>query len=286
MQMGIDAPAITSIRESTAERKLTHITDEAVVRADLALPARKGEDSPIRNPLSQPVRVGIYQGATGNMDEGWTRYVFDTFNVPFSTIRDNDVRQGGLNSKFDVVLLPSTRRPELDSGAAGRTEQTDGAEAGITNLKNFVTAGGTIVCFDNSCNMLISQFQLPLKNTLQGVRSSEFYCPGSILAIDLEGKEPMAAKLPSTMLAYFTNSSAYSTTDSSVKVIARYAKESLLRSGWLLGEDKLRSQIALAEVPVGKGRVVVFGFRPQHRGQSWGTLSLIWNALSTSVKGS
>jgi hypothetical protein len=50
----------------------------------------------------------------------------------------------------------------------------------------------------------------------------------------------------------------------------------------LLGEEKLRGQIALAEVGVGKGRVVLFGFRPQHRGQAWGTLPLIWNTLSTA----
>jgi hypothetical protein len=68
-------------------------------------------------------------------------------------------------------------------------------------------------------------------------------------------------------------------------VIARYAKENALLSGWLLGEDKLRGQIALAEVPVGKGRVVLFAFRPQHRGQAWATLPLIWNTLSNAAAG-
>ena len=71
--------------------------------------------------------------------------------------------------------------------------------------------------------------------------------------------------------AYFINSSAFTAAaDANVRVIARYAKENVLLSGWLLGEDKLRGQIALAEVGVGKGRVVLFGFRPQHRGQSLG----------------
>jgi hypothetical protein len=290
MQMGIDAPAITEIREAATERKLTLLKDVAVVRSDLALPARKGEESPIRNPVNPAVKVAIYKGSMGNMDEGWTRYVFDTFNVPYTSLRDSDVRQGGLSAKFDVVLLPSQRSTEIMSGnAAGSlpVELTGGmTEGGVKNLKDFVNGGGTLICFDNACDMAIEQFKLPLKNSLEGLRTSDFYCPGSIVALDLDTKEPIATRLPSTLPAYFTNSSAFTASDSSVRVIARYARENLLRSGWLLGEDKLRGQIALAEVGVGKGRVVLFAFRPQHRGQTWGTLPLIWNALSTSVKGS
>jgi hypothetical protein len=69
-----------------------------------------------------------------------------------------------------------------------------------------------------------------------------------------------------------------------VRVIARYAKDNLLRSGWLRGEDKLKDKIALAEIPMGKGRIVLFGFRPQHRGQTWGTFPFIWNAINLAAK--
>jgi hypothetical protein len=65
-----------------------------------------------------------------------------------------------------------------------------------------------------------------------------------------------------------------------VRVIARYAKESVLRSGWLRGEDRIKDKIALAEIEKGKGRIVLFAFRPQHRGQTWGTLPFIWNAIN------
>jgi hypothetical protein len=144
-----------------------------------------------------------------------------------------------------------------------------------------------MICFDNACDMAIKEFNLPLRNTLEGVRSSEFYCPGSIVALEVDNKHPVAAMLPNTLPAYFINSSAFTAAaDANVRVIARYAKENVLLSGWLLGEDKLRGQIALAEVTVGKGRIVLFGFRPQHRGQSWATLPLIWNALSSATGGS
>ncbi len=287
LQMGIEAPAVVSIRELPNERKLTLLKDPNEVRADLALTLKKGDESPIKNPVKHSVRVGIYKPSLSNMDEGWTRFVFDTFNVPYSSIRDADIRRGALNSKFDAVILPSQSSTQIVAGNATGTfppEHTGGiTEAGVKNLKEFVSNGGMLICFDDSCDLAIKQFNLPLRNTLEGVKSSEFYCPGSIVTLEVDNKNPIAALLPETLPAYFINSSAYAAAaDANVRVIARYAKENVLLSGWLLGEDKLRGQIALAEVSVGKGRVVLFGFRPQHRGQTWGTLPFIWNALSTA----
>ena len=288
LQMDVDAPAVVAIKEQPSERKLTLLKDTNEVRADLALPLKKGDESPIKNPLKQPVRVGIYKSSMGNMDEGWTRYVFDTFNVPYSSVRDTDMRRGSLNPKFDALILPSQTATQILHGNAAGTfppEYTGGiTDAGMKNLKEFVTGGGMLICFDNACDLVIKEFNLPLRNVLEGVRSSEFYCPGSIVALDVDNKNPIAATLPSSMPAYFINSSAFAaTSDANVRVVARYAKENVLLSGWLLGEDKLRGQIALAEVSVGKGRIVLFGFRPQHRGQTWGTLPFIWNALSSAT---
>ena len=287
--MGVDAPVVTAIQETPSERRLTLIKDGNQVRADLALALRKGDQSPIKNPVRQAVRVGIYKPSLSNMDEGWTRFIFDTFNVPYSSVRDTDMRQGGLNSKFDVLLLPSQASAQIIGGNAAGTlpaEFTGGiTEAGINHLKQFVNQGGMLLCFDNACDFAMKQFNLPVRNVLEGVKSSEFYCPGSILALDVDNKHPFAATVPANLSAYFINSSAFAVTsaDANVRVVARYAKENVLRSGWLLGEDKLRGQIALAEVSVGKGRVVLFGFRPQHRGQAWGTLPLIWNVLSSAA---
>ena len=291
LQMGVEAPAVITIRESAQERKLTLLKDANQVRTDLALTLKKGDESPIKNPVKQPVRVGIYKSWVSNMDEGWTRFVFDTFNVPYTSMVDTDFRQGSLNSKFDAIVLPSQSSVQMVNGHVAGTfpaEYTGGlAEAGLKNLKDFVNNGGMLICFDNACDLAIKQFSLPLRNALEGVKTSDFYCPGSIVALELDNKNPIAASLPATLPAYFINSSAFATTtDANVRVIARYAKENVLLSGWLLGEDKLRGQIALAEVGVGKGRIVLFGFRPQHRGQTWGTLPLIWNVLSSATANS
>lgn len=288
LQLGVEAPAVLAIREQAADRKLTLLRDENEVRADLALPLRKSEASPLKNPISQKVRIGIYRGWIGNMDEGWTRYIFDTFNVPYSSLRDSEVKQGNLGSKYDVIVLPSQRSREIIEGNPNSNlpEEYRGGigDSGVSSLREFANNGGTIICFDAACELLIKQFNLPITNVLEGARSSDFYCPGSIVSINLESRNPITATLPSTLPAYFINSSAFTTSDSSVHIIARYAKENVLRSGWLLGENKLRNQIALAEVALGKGRLVLFGFRPQHRGQTWATLPLLWNAIGSSVK--
>jgi hypothetical protein len=288
MQMGIEAPAVTAIRELVSERKLTLLNDVNEVRSDLALTLKQSDASPIKNPVKQPLRIGIYKGSMGNMDEGWTRFVFDTFNVPYSSVKDNEIRQGAIQSKYDVIVFPSQRIREIvDGNTAGSlpVEYTGGiTDRGVKNLKDFVDNGGTMICFDASCELPIKQFNLPIRNVLEGLKSSDFYCPGSIVALELDNKNPIASTLPTILPSYFINSSAFESTDPSVRVIARYAKDNVLRSGWLLGEDRLRGQIALAEVSLGKGRIVLFAFRPQHRGQTWSTFPLIWNAIAAGGK--
>lgn len=283
MQLGVDAPAVTAIKEAAVDRRLTMVRDANEVRKDLALPLKTADSSPIVNPLRRPVRIGIYKSWISNMDEGWTRFIFDSFNVPYDSVRDAALRQEDLSAKYEAIILPSQRvRAIIEGNLAGTypEEFTGGiSTAGVTRLKRFVEDGGTLICFDAACELPIKQFNLPLRNALEGLGSSEFYCPGSLLSLDVDNTQTLARGLVRNVDAYFINSSAFETTDPSVRIIARYAKDNLLRSGWLLGEDRLRGRIALAEAPMGKGRIVLFAFRPQHRGQTWGTLPFIWNAL-------
>jgi len=163
------------------------------------------------------------------------------------------------------------------------------------SLGRFVEDGGTLICFDGSCGLPIKQFHLPLRNVLEGLRSSDFYCPGSILGLDVDTSNPLARTMSKDVNAYFINSSAFELFDkpapkssdvyegparAEVKVIARYAKDNVLRSGWLRGEERIKDRVALAEVVMGKGRIILFAFRPQHRGQTWGTFPFIWNAIN------
>jgi hypothetical protein len=320
MQMGIETPLVADIKEPASERHLTLVRDAAQARHDLGLPLRERPavknptspsvahrtsssiadeaspfsittemSSPIANPLKRSVRLALYKSWTASMDEGWTRYVFDTYNVPYASLLDREVRAGNLRAKYDVIVLPSMRVKEIVEGNVAGTyppEFTGGiTEAGVENLRRFVEEGGTLICFDAASDLAIKRFNLPLRNALEGIKSSEFYCPGSILRINVETTNPIAQNLPPNMDAYFINSSAFEVTNAQrVRVVARYAEKDVLRSGWLLGENRIAGKVALAEVPLGKGRVVLFAFRPQHRAQTWGTFPLIFNAIASGAQ--
>ena len=286
LMMGVDAKALMRVRERESEMRLTLIRDEAEVRRDLGLAQRRGNASPVANPIKQGIRLAVYKGWTGNLDEGWTRYVFDTFNIHYESLRDEEVRRENLRSRYDVIILPSQRARDIVEGnppGSYPAEFTGGiGEAGVENLRRFVNEGGTLICFDASTELAIKRFNLPLRNVLEGLKSSEFYCPGSILGIEVDTSSPIARGLQHDMNAYFINSSAFDVTDQKrVRVIARYSIDNLLRSGWLLGEDYLKGKVALAEVSLGRGRIILFGFRPQHRGQTWGTFPLIFNSINS-----
>ncbi len=286
LQMGVEVVPFSDIREPESERRLTLIRDEREVRRDLGLRVTNGKQSPIASPITSTARVGLYRSWTNPMDEGWTRFVFDTFNVAYKTVRDAEVRGGNLRPSFDTIILPDMSLKEIVEGRASGTypaEYTGGVgEAGVRALREFVETGGTLICFDSATELPLKRFGLPLRNALEGVKSSEFYCPGSILAVDVDAAHPIARGLSRRASVYFTNSAAFEVLDSErVRVVARYAEKDVLQSGWLLGEKYLAGKAALAEVSLGRGRVVLFGFRPQHRGQTWGTFPFIFNAAQS-----
>jgi hypothetical protein len=301
MQMGVETRAVASIKEAASERRLRLVDNQAQVHRDLGLPVERDSIPVIPNPIKRPVRIGLYRSWTASMDEGWTRWVFDTFGVRYSTLRDADVRRGDLRAGYDVLILPSQRAKEIIEGNQPGTyppEYTGGiTRAGVDNLRRFVEEGGTLICFDASTELAIKNFTLPpikgstsrrtpfpLRNVLEDIKSSIFYCPGSILSLDVDTTQPLAQTMPRKVDAYFINSSAFEVTDAqSVRIVARYSEQGVLRSGWLLGENRIAGKVALAEVAMGRGRVVLFGFRPQHRGQTWGTFPFIFNAIETSV---
>ena len=286
LQMGVESEPIWQIRDLERDRptlkRIEHI-DQA--RAVMNLPPSKSAFAKLPNPLKTNPRIGLYKGWTGSMDEGWTRFVFDTFQIPFRSVSDADIRAGNLD--LDALILPADNENTIINGLNVQrypAEISGGiGDAGAENLKKFVDGGGKLICFDDSCEMVIKRFGLPMKNVLAGIRRNEFYNPGSIVKLEVDTTQPLARGLRQDTAAYFSTSSAFDVTDEQrVKTIAQYAVKDALLSGWMLGEKHLNSKTALAEATYGKGKVILFAFRPQHRGQSWGTFPFIFNALEKS----
>ena len=283
LQMGVDTVAAFSIKDLDRHRgDLKPVQNINQVRSVLNLQPVKEPFARKPNPLRTNPRIGLYKGYTGSMDEGWTRLVLDTFQIPFKPLSDKDFRENNLN--VDAIILPADRESTIVKGITGDrypAEYTGGiTEKGFENLKKFVENGGKLICFDDSCELAIKEFGLPIKNVLTGLKRNEFYNPGSIVQLMVDVADPLAKGLNAETPAYFIDSAAYDISDNSkVRTIARYAEKDALLSGWMLGEKYLNGKTALAEADYGKGKIVLFAFRPQHRGQTWGTFPFIFNAL-------
>lgn len=255
---------------------------------------------PAGRTLTRMPRVGIYQPWTANMDEGWTRFVLEQFGFRYTTLHDSVVKRGGLRDQFDVVLVPSmsvrdmregvpaTRMPPPWSGGLG--------DAGLAQLREFATSGGTLVLLDQATALVtaapgaaVRAIRVPRASGATAVADTgvdsaveSLYAPGSVFRMLLDPAHPVAGGMPDTAAAYFTNSVTFAVPSGSrARVIARYPAESerILMSGFLQGADAIAGQAAAVEVPLGSGRAILFGFRPQHRGQTYGTFKMLFNAL-------
>ncbi|HMT07208.1 MAG TPA: M14 family metallopeptidase [Pyrinomonadaceae bacterium] len=283
LQMGVEYDSIYEFRDLEKERptlKRVESIDQA--RAILDLEPSGGAFAKQPNPLTSNSKIGLYKGHTGSMDEGWTRLVFDNFQIPYRSVGDVELRKGVPD--VDVLVLPADSDNSIFNGLSAERYPAEIAggigNAGVENLKKFVQNGGRLVCFDDSCDLAIKRFGLPVRNILADKKRNEFYNPGSIVSLDVDKRQPLAAGLGPKVAAYFSSSSAFEiAADARVRIIGRYAAKDALLSGWMLGEKFLNGKAALVDVPYGKGSVVMFAFRPQHRGQSWATFPFIFNAL-------
>ena len=61
-------------------------------------------------------RIAIYRSWNPSMDEGWTRFVFDQYHIPFTSIGDREVRAGNLAARFDAIILPDESPRGLQTG--------------------------------------------------------------------------------------------------------------------------------------------------------------------------
>lgn len=243
-----------------------------------------------------PKRIALYKAAPGNMDEGWTEWLFDTHGYSYKLIGPADLQAGDLASKFDVVVMASQA---FGAGGGGRgggggAGGGRGGRGGVDStallagesrtraVDSFVSGGGTVVAWNQGATGAITALKLPVRNVVGGLQRSEYFTGVSIMQVNVDPLHPVMAGMPETADVVVSGSPVFTTLDGfEGSVIAKYPAAPL-RSGYLSGAKYMQGQAAALDVKKGKGHVVLFGFQPQWRGQPTGTFRMIFNSLMFS----
>jgi len=247
----------------------------------VSMPASPAHAIPIKK-----ARIGLYRPWSPSIDEGWTRWILENYNYDTKSIYNADMRSAGLRNRYDVIIIPDMNRNQLMDGFHKGTipgQYAGGIEQeGLNNLREFVRAGGTLVAFNQAASSLIPLMSLPVRNVLEGLGSDKFYCAGALLRVETEHPEmPINYGVPASPVVMFERGPAFETLPGfKGAVLAKYPKQTdALESGMILHPEVLQDKDAALELVYGRGRILLFGFKPQHRAQAHGTYRYLFNAL-------
>jgi hypothetical protein len=304
---GFDIPAGSFIiRNSPDVRKAL---PGLLEKARLAVIDLDAVDDIAKAPLKNH-RVALYQSWRGNMDEGWTRYMFDDMGIPYTTIRNDyfkslKEKKTDIKADYDVLVFADESGATIKTGQRGGFGGPGGAGGGqsprppvsttppeyeggigpdgVDAIRTFVEKGGVVVLLNQACTLAFNEFDVPVRNALQNVDRTKFFCPTSILKILVDNESPIGYGMPKEAAAMFVNSLAFDTStpgfDWDRKVVASYPEDEILQSGWLLGDDVLARKAAVVDTKYKDGRLILIGIRCQNRAQSHGTYKFLLNGL-------
>ncbi|MDH3402395.1 MAG: M14 family zinc carboxypeptidase [Acidobacteriota bacterium] len=245
----------------------------------------------------RPPRVGLYKPWVASMDEGWTRFLLESYEFGYVNLANADFEEGRFADRVDVVVLPDVERPILENGEPAEPEErrfwaelppdyrggigTEGGE----ELSKWVEGGGTLVALDSATDYAIELFGLPVVNVLAGVSRQDFAAPGTLLRLQVDTAHPLGYGLRAEEAGYFAGSPAFRTGlphgNMDRRVVARYPehRDDVRVAGYIKGAELLARRAAVVELAYGEGTVILIGFRAQHRAQPVRTFKLLFNAL-------
>ena len=289
---------------SSTRAALEKIAADTGVTFEAATSAPAGESASLG-----ALRIGLYDRYGGLMPSGWTRLIFENFEFPYDVVYPQDLNAGNLRAKYDVLVFVDGAissgqggfgrgggRPiaNIPQEFAGRLGSID-AETTGPKLREFAEAGGTIVAIGGS-TAVAGWLDLPVQDHLvemgpdgvpQPLPREKYYVPGSVLRVSVDTAHRLAHGLPGELDVFFNNSPVFALTPEAaragVRPVAWFSGDAPLRSGWAWGQQYLKNGIAVADVPVGRGHVYLFGPEIAFRAQPHGTFKFLFNALYLSV---
>ncbi|HEV8482829.1 MAG TPA: M14 metallopeptidase family protein, partial [Blastocatellia bacterium] len=257
-----------------SEAKLKPTREDGGPRKDGS--AKRTDPSNVFIVLHRPPRIGLYQSWTANMDEGWTRWVLEQYEFPYTTLHNAEIRAGKLREKFDAILLPDQQPRDTLTGNDFKTirpEYRGGiGEEGLEALKSFVRDGGTLIAMGSSCDLAIDKFPIPVRDLKRGLTRDQHFAPGTIVRIQVDTAHKLGSGMPAETYGFYNNSPFFALVEGfssqRASVVARYPNSDVVASGWLKGEELMAGRAAVVEIEMNPGRIVLFGLRPQHRAQT------------------
>lgn len=285
LQMGVRVERAAMPAGTTRVTEIKPATKEVIARGEK---------------LARKPRVATYKSWQASMDEGWTRWVLETYGIQPKALSAQEIQKG--ISGIDALILAdqpkdviATGRPRAGEGRMRYEEEMPPEyrggldRSGADALRKFVDEGGTLIAFGAACEYVIDEFNIPVRNALAGLRADDYSNPGSLVRLKLRRDHPVTSGMPEETAAFTDEAIAFETTSPSTDtqrwVLATYPEDErdVLLSGWINGAERLTRKAAAVALTYGKGKIVLFGFRPQHRGQTHATFPLLFNALWWSV---
>jgi hypothetical protein len=269
------------------------------VRAVAALAA--GPRWKLRTP-----RIGIYDQYGGSVPAGWTRLILEQFEFPYTTVYPPMLSAGHLAAEFDVLVFNGAGLGPSGGAPAGANAPANGgpgrgdtpaepippeflhragrvAAPAFEALRQFVSAGGTVVAIGAAARDAARLFHLPVTDRLAGLSRADFYVPGSILRLAVNPADPLAHGLGDGVDVFWNDDPVFTLLPGArargTRAVAWFATANPLRSGWAWGAQHLQGGAAIVVSDVGRGHVVLASPAIVFRAQSYGTFTFLFNAL-------
>lgn len=257
------------------------------------------------DPLKMP-RIALVETWFHDMDAGWTRYLLDTYAIPFTVIHPGEFENTNFAGLFDVVIFPDADKSILMEGKYKNREEyrvTDYppeyakgiGKAGFAKLMTFLDQGGEIIAWGRSTELFMGmleitrgktekeEFQLPVRNIAEAAAKEGLYCPGSLIRTRLISEHPLTQGMPGEIGVFYRGRPIFTTSipswDMDRRVIGWFPEKELLLSGYVEKAEKLSNKNNLVWLRKGKGQLVLFAFNPQYRAATPVTYKLLFNAL-------
>jgi hypothetical protein len=251
-------------------------------------------------------RIALYSTWSSTQDAGWVRYALDHFEVPYDLIYKDQVKQGNLKGRYDVVVIPTAGRGSAKSlvfesephskplayaksaefptlGMYGETEDTSGGMGlqGVGEFEKFVSEGGTLITMGASS---FFPAETGITHLVDATRTSAaFYAPGPIveMTVSRPTHPVFYGYTEHTMPVRWASGPLMSVGGTGRGwVLATFpgGDESVM-SGLMRGANELRGRAAIVDAPEGKGHVLLFSTNPAYRWQNLGEFNMLANAL-------